>query len=226
MISPKEANMRNLQYSILSLVLLCLVSGFAVANDDGTEYYSSSYEASYEGPGTDDTGDTFLTTLFAEDNGFAGNSFDVQAYTPLTIVGFDINLQIGDPNHTIDVWMREGTADGFEMVAAGWTLLGSDVVVPAGTDLPTHVNVGGLYMEAGDTVGFVITTQAYTGIRYTDGGPNTYTNSDMGIVTFRGLSDGFPSGSVYAYRAWNGTVHYDYGTAIEHETWGSIKATF
>ncbi len=222
----RGANMRKLRFFVLSLALVGLIWGFAVANDDGTERYSTRYAASYEGPGTDDTGDDFLTTLFASDNQFAGNSFDVGAYTPLTIVGFDINLDTGLPNHTIDVWTRDGTADGFEMVAAGWTLMGSDVVVPAGANLPTHVNVGGLYLDAGDTVGIIITTQENTDFRYTNGGPNIYTNSDMTIVTFRGLSGGFPPGSVFTYRTWNGTVHYVYGTALNRQTWGSIKATF
>ena len=222
----KGVIMKKLQYIVLSLVVVCLVSGLAIANDDGTENSTPSYVISNVGPWTDDTGDDFLTTIFASDNQFAGNSFDVGALTPLTIVGFDVNLDTGLPDHTVDVWTREGTADGFELNAAGWTLLGSDVVVPAGMDLPTHVDVGGLYMDAGDTVGIIITTQGNTDFRYTNGGPNTYTNSDMQIVTYRGLAEGFPPSSVFTYRAWNGTVHYIWGTALERNTWGSIKTAF
>ena len=222
----KGVTMKKFHYLVLSLVLVCLVSGLAIANDDGTENSASSYVVTYEGPGTDDPGDAFLTTMFASDNQFAGNSFDVGALTPLTIVGFDINLDTGLADHTIDVWIREGTADGFEQVAAGWTLLGSDVVVPAGMDLPTHVNVGGLWMDTGDTVGIIITTHENTDFRYTSGGPFPYENSDMRILTLRGLAAGFPPASVFTYRAWNGTVHYIYGTALERETWASIKAAF
>ena len=218
--------MRRLQVCILSLALICLVTGFAVANDDGTTSSLSTHETSFESPGADSTGDAFLTTLFASNNQFAGNSFDVHANTPLTIVGFDINLDTGFSDHTIDVYYRDGTADGFELSAAGWTLLGSDVVVPAGMDVPTHVNVGGLSMDDGDTIGIIIITQRETDFRYTDGGPSIYINSDINILTFRGLAGGFPPSSAFTYRAWNGTVHYDYGTALVRDTWASIKTVF
>ena len=213
--------MKILSFAVLGLV--CLVSGLALATDDGTD---CSLETNPGAAGTDAYGDAWLTTLFAWNNGFAGNSFDVFASTAITIVGFDVNLAVGEPSHTIDVWMRDGTADGFELSASGWTLLGSDVVVPAGADLPTHVDVGGLFMDSGDTVGFIITTQENDDIMYTNGGPNDYSNADIAIRTFRGLSGGFPPGGAFTYRAWNGTVHYLYGTALVRDTWGTIKSTF
>ena len=209
------------------LALVCLVSGLAIANDDGTTGSLQTYEPTQGGHETDAYGDAFLTTMFASDNQFAGNSFDVGAYTPLTIVGFDINLDVGIANHNIDVYYRAaGTADGFEQSPGEWTLLGSDVVVPAGMDLPTHVDVGGLFLDTGDTVGIIILSHEATDFRYTGGGPNTYTNDDIGVITYRGLGAGWPPASVFTYRAWNGTVHYIYGTALERETWGSIKTVF
>ena len=206
------------------VVLVCLFSGLAIANDDGTTDTIEGVPG--HGGCTDGTGDDFLTTLFASDNGYAGNSFDVGAYAPVTIVGFDINLEAGIATHNIDVYYRAGTADGYELNPAEWTLLGTDNVVPAGDNLPTHVDVGGLFLDTGDTVGFIIITQEYSGIRYTNGGPNTYTNSDIEIITYRGLADGWPPSSAFSYRAWNGTVHYVYGTALDRTTWGSIKSTF
>ncbi|MEN8208948.1 MAG: hypothetical protein ABFR50_06830 [Candidatus Fermentibacteria bacterium] len=212
--------------TLVFLVLMSLVSGIALASDSGAESTLLTFEA----PSTDDTGDTFLTTIFASDNNFAGNSFDIMALTDLTIVGFDVNLATNLPNYTVDVWTREGTADGFETSAAGWTLLGSEVVVPNGVDVPTHVNVGGMGILAGDTLGVIITAQEAVsgtgGFSYTNGGPNYYGNGDMDIMTYRGLSDGFPPGNTFEYRAWNGTVHYNYGVALANETWGNIKAAF
>jgi len=217
--------MRKMFLSILAI--LCLTSGIALASDSGA---SGSLSAPYENSGTDDTGDDFLSTLFANDNNYAGNSFDISGITPVTVVGFDVNLDVILANYTIDVWYREGTADGFEQNVTGWTLLGSEVVVPAGADNPTHVNVGGLMIGAGETYGMIITAQEAVsgtgGFMYTNGGPNTYTNANMEIVTYRGLSEGFPPASVFTYRAWNGTVHYDYGVSLESSTWGEIKATF
>ena len=208
------------------IVLVCLFSGLAIANDDGTTDTIEGVPG-HGGHGTDETGDAFLTTQFASDNQYAGASFDVAAYVPVTIVGFDINLDVGIANHNIDVYYRAaGTANGYEQNPAEWALLGSDVVVPAGMDLPTHVDVGGLFLDTGDTVGFIILTQEATDYRYTNGGPNTYNNADIEIVTFRGLASGWPPSSTFEYRSWNGTVHYVYGTALERTTWGSIKATF
>ncbi len=223
---PEEVNMRKLIVTIVSLSLISLVSGYALASDSGSE----PSMLTFEGPNTDDTGDAFLTTLFAQDNNFAGNSFDIIALVDLTVVGFDCNLEANLPNYTVDVWTREGTANGFESTATGWSLLGSDFVVPAGVDLPTHVNVGGLIMAAGDTVGVIITAQeaisGQGGFMYTNGGPNSYGNADMDIYTFAGLGDGFPPASVFQYRTWNGTVHYDYGVALDSDTWGRIKGAF
>ena len=218
--------MRKLLSPLLSLALICLVSVYAFASDSGVE----NSAATLESPGTDETGDAFLTTLFAQNNNFAGNSFDIEALTPLTVVGFDINLAANLSTYTIDVWTRVGTANGFEQNASGWTLLGSEVVTPAGSDLPTHVNVGGLFIDTGEIYGTIITAQeAISGIGgfcYTNGGPETYENSDMAITTYRGLSDGFPPPNTYEFRIWNGTVHYDYETSLSNSTWGNIKIEF
>lgn len=218
--------MRKLLVSLVSLTLISLVSGYALASDSGAEPSLLTFES----PHTDDTGDTFLTTLFAQDNNYAGNSFDIIALVDLTVVGWDVNLAAFLPNYTIDIYTREGTADGFEGSAAGWTQLGSDYVVPAGADMPTHVNIGPMEMAAGDTVGVIITSPEAIGgtggFMYTNGGPLYFGNGDMDIWTWRGLAEGFPPGNTFEYRAWNGTVHYDYGVALEQDTWGRIKATF
>ncbi|MCD4701368.1 MAG: hypothetical protein K8S24_05865 [Candidatus Aegiribacteria sp.] len=219
--------MRILRSCALMLVLAFLFQGSALAvTDSGAESSSTSCFA----PNTDDTGDGFLTTIFAQNNNFAGNSFDIIASTDLTVVGFDVNLDTNLPSWTVQVWTRAGTADGFEQSATGWTLLGTDVVVGAGSDLPTHVNVGGLSMLNGETVGVIITVveavASVGGFFYTNGGPNTYSNAEMSVITYRGLSDGFPPGSVFTYRAWNGTVHYDFDTALDQESWGFIKTDY
>jgi hypothetical protein len=205
------------------LALVCLVSGLAIADDDGTTGPVNAYERSHGDYGTDAYGDAFLTTQFARDNGFSGNSFDVYALTPLTIVGFDCNLDAGPTD--VYVYYKMGTADGFEQSTGDWTLLGSESVVGAGPDLPTHVDVGGLYIDTGDTYGIIITETA-SAMEYTNGGPLQFSNADMRIETFRGLSTGWPPPNVFSYRSWNGTVHYVYGTALDHDTWGAIKATF
>ena len=206
--------------------LACLLAGSAFAvTDSGVPNGTPG-----TGHGVDGTGDAGLTTQFASDNNFAGNSFDVGAYQQMTIAGFDINLAQNVTEYTIDVYYREGTAYGYETTADGWTLLGSEVVTPNGVDVPTHVDIGGLTLDAGDTVGFIITAQeAFSGnggFSYTNGGPNTYSDSYIEITTYCGLPDGFPPASTFEYRSWNGTVYYWIGSALERASWASIKVGF
>lgn len=213
---------------VLVFALACLVSSSAFAVTDSGAECSPPAGGVH---GFDGTGDAGLTTQFASDNNFAGNSFDIQCTQQMTIAGFDINLDNSVlTEYTIDVYYRTGTAFGYETSAAGWTLLGSEVVTAAGVDVPSHVNIGALTLDAGDIVGFIITAQEAAsgtgGFMYTNGGPNTYSDAYINIVTFCGLPDGFPPASTFQYRSWNGTVYYWYGTALDRRTWGSIKVGY
>lgn len=180
--------------------------------------------------GVDSTGEGELTTQFNENNNFAGNSFDLEAIVDIVVVGWDINIDTVVPLWTVHVYWREGTAIGFEQTTAGWTHLGVDSVAGNGANQPTHIDIGGLEIASGDLIGIMITAEEAVsgtgGFFYTNGGPTTYSNSDLSLTTYNGLADGFPAGSVFSYREWNGTVHYDYSTAIAQSTWGTIKATF
>lgn len=215
--------MRKLLLGMLTLALACFGTGYALATDDGM-YHGPSGEPG--GTVLREYGDGSLTTMFASDNSHSGNSFDVEALTDLTICGWDCNLEPG--MWTIEIYTRNGTCDGYEQIASEWTLLGTDLVTSAGNDQPTHVDVGGLSLSAGQLVGVIAHCLEYGGFNYTNGGPLVFTNDDMSITTYRGLSDGWPPSSVFTYRAWNGTVHYNYdgGTPVESSTWGQIKALF
>ena len=211
----------------LVFALACLVSGSALAvTDSGVEVAPGGGSH-----GVDGTGDAGLTTQFAQNNNFAGNSFDISALQQMTIAGFDINLATNLPEYTIDVYWRTGTATGYETSASGWTLLGSEVVVPQGVDVATHVDIGGLTLDAGDTIGFIITAQeaisGTAGFNYTNGGPGTtWSDTYIEITTFAGLGAGFPPTQVFPGREWNGTVYYWYGTALDRTTWGAIKVGY
>ena len=212
---------------LFPVLIVCLISGVAFA---GTDSGAAGFPPAGRLPLTDDTGDSELTTLFAQNNNFAGNSFDIIADTSLTVVGWDCNLGPDAPSYTIHVYWRVGTANGFELSTAGWNELGSEVVVGAGVDVPTHINIGPLEVPAGTTYGIIILGEECVsgvgGFYYTNGGPNTYTNDDLTIITYRGLAAGWPPASAFTYRAWNGTVHYNWGvTPLARDTWASIKAT-
>jgi hypothetical protein len=152
-----------------------------------------------------------LTTIFASDNSFAGNMFDLQASVPLTITGFDVNLDAG-ADLTIEVYYRIGTSVGAESSAAGWVLMGSATVTSQGADNPTHVNVGGLALNPGTVYGIFVYQASYdtnnVSMLYTNGGPTTYSDSYLSLTT--NCAKGTPAftGTTFFPRIWNGTVYY------------------
>jgi hypothetical protein len=160
-----------------------------------------------------------LTTIFAHNNAFAGNTFDLTPTSNMTIDGFDVN--VGEFNTTgggagatatIAIYWRNGTSNGFQDSSAGWTLLGTANVTSQGANNATHVPIGGLSVTAGQTYGIYVDLQNYSGgaltFLYTNGGPSAYSNTDLALTTFYGKgSPAFASGT-FTYRQWNGTVYY------------------
>ena len=157
-----------------------------------------------------------ITTIFAADNAFAGNTFDVEVLggTALNVVSFDMNIEVGasPPDKTVTVYYREGTSVGVENDPLSWTMLGSESgITAAGTDVPTPVAVGGLTMEPGQVYGFYVDLTSYDGgdaMLYTNGGPNVFSNPDIQVTTNTGQAAPAFSGSFFP-RQWNGTLYYE-----------------
>jgi uncharacterized repeat protein (TIGR01451 family) len=152
-----------------------------------------------------------LTTLFGGGNSFAGNTFDLVPAVNMTVTSFDVNLDPPGTPTTMAIYWRTGTASGFESDPAGWTLLGTAVVTPAGLSLPTPVPIGGLVLTAGNTYGIYVDVQSYpsTSIQYTNGGPTTFSNADLELTTYYGKGNPAFTGASFFPRQWNGTVYYD-----------------
>jgi hypothetical protein len=152
-----------------------------------------------------------LTTLFATDNNFAGNTFDVVASNPVTLTGFAINLSNPGSTSQIDIYYRIGTAVGNESSPSGWILLGSDSsVVSNGVNVPTPVNIGGLALVVGQVYGFYVDVASYpsANLQYTNGGPTVYSNADLSLTTNNGKGNPAFSGGNFFPRQWNGTIFY------------------
>ena len=168
-----------------------------------------------------------LTTQFAQNNGYAGNTFDLVAATPLTIDSFDVNIEkVVEATHTVDVYYRLGTAVGNEGNFSAWTLLGSDTnVIPQGLDNPTPVNVGGLSLTPGQVYGIYISLSSYGDGRlvYTNGGPTIYSDANLKLTTNTGEGDPAFSLKIDS-REWNGSIHYtlDSNTIPTLNEWGMI----
>lgn len=172
-----------------------------------------------------------VTTLFTSDNQFRGNTFDVVSTDSIVINSFDCNLTNAGAVESVTVYYKLGTSVGFEANAAAWTLLGTDTnVVSNGQDVPTPVNVGGLTLDAGQVYGFYFDLDSYvdgadagpgfdsntdgaTSLRYTNGGPNMYSDGTVTITTNSGQGDP-PFGAIFFPRQWNGTIYYELANTV------------
>ena len=153
-----------------------------------------------------------LTTLFASNNGSAGNTFDLEVLNPqgVEITGWDVNLDTSHPTDTIDIYWRVGTSVGHENNPTGWMLIGSDAgVVSQGTDVPTPVDVGPLELSPGVYGIYVDWASTGAGVFwYTNGGPTVFANADLSLTTNTGEGGGAFTGGSFFPRQWNGTIYY------------------
>lgn len=166
-------------------------------------------------------GDSNLSTLFGANNSFAGNMFDVTAFSELTINGFNINLSNSGSQETIEVYYKLGSHVGFESNANAWILLGTTLVTSAGEDNPTLVPIGGLTLPPGQVYGIYVNLASYGNgaiIGYTNGGPTTFQNDDLQITTGVGKGNPAFSGGTFFPRQWNGTIFYSVGDPCLSDT--------
>jgi subtilisin-like proprotein convertase family protein len=154
---------------------------------------------------------TFIGTTFNDNNGFAGNMFDVSNISsgPIMINSFDIHLGSGaGTNHTVAAYSVLGGYAGNETNAAVWTLMGDVAVVSAGPGNPSAMPAGGLTIQPGEVYGiYIFQTDGGADIDYTNGA-NTYADANVQIET--GLGRGTPiwTGGIFNPRTWNGNIHY------------------
>lgn len=156
-----------------------------------------------------------LTTLFASNNGYAGNMFDIEPKLSLPeIWAIDVNVSsVGEPLE-IEVYYKLGTCVGYDRDPTAWTLLGTFHGTSAGQDLPSYIDMAGNGKPwiAGQLYGVYIHLENYSIIsgilRYTNGGPNVYENDELRLTTYYGKADPAFYGTTYKFRQWNGTIYY------------------
>lgn len=190
----------------------CMPVLFAV-NDDGSA--SSQGQAKTLTVATKAPGQ--LTTLFASNNGFRGNMFDIEPITDITeITAIDVNVDPAGLATNVDVWYRMDTCVGHDLSPTGWMLLGSGTGTAAGVDLPTFIDLAGngVSFAAGGTYGMYVDITNYPspGMNYTNApGPQNYSNAELSLTTYYGKGDPAFTGSTFSTREWNGTVYYEAG---------------
>ena len=158
-----------------------------------------------------------VTTTFANNNGQAGNMFDIVATNPVLINDFDCNIDSG--NWTVQVYAVTGGGswNPVSTNSSAWTLLGSASVSSAGVGNATNLGLSlGHLIPAGATQGFYLTVTTGTGFNYTNAPTpvGTVAASDSNIEILVGAGKAINFGSTYTPRTWNGTVCYTPGTGI------------
>ena len=195
--------MPKLSHLLIAAVLLSFSSGLTgqVAQDSDMMRVSQPQgSAALLSPPVLPTGS--LTTLFAGNNNFNGNMFDVLPTSKITITSFAINV---DTSLTAEVYYKLGTSVGFESNPGAWTLLGSAFVTSLGTNVPTPLPVGGLTLTPGQRYGFYVTLTG--GVMNYTNGTTDYSNSDLTI--YHGTGKQYPFGNTFTPRIWNGTIFYN-----------------
>ena len=86
---------------------------------------------------------------------------------------------------------------------------------PRASNQPTHADIGGLSLAEGETVGIYYYSATYPvgRVAYTNGGPTLFSNDELELTSYRGIGTPRFGGSTFFPRQWNGTVHYEFGTA-------------
>ena len=158
-----------------------------------------------------------VTTTFANNNGQAGNMFDIVATNPVLINDFDCNIDSG--NWTVQVYAVTGGGSWSPVstTSSAWTLLGSASVTSAGVGNATNLGLSlGYLIPAGTTQGFYLTVTTGTGFNYTNAptAVGTVAASDANIQVLVGSGKGSNFGSTFTPRTWNGTVCYTPGSGI------------
>jgi hypothetical protein len=165
-----------------------------------------------------------FTTLFASDNHFAGNMFDLRATDPggLVVTGWQVNIGDPLPQETpvnVTIYWRTGSYVGATNSQEGWNELGSATVLSRGQNRGTPVPVGGLELPYDQTIGVYVLLTDYIddfppptvpAMYYTNipGAPSTF--DDGSLVLTGGVAKGVPpfTGDTYANRMWNGGIDY------------------
>ncbi len=172
---------------------------------------------------------TRLTTTFASDSRYAGNTFDIVPSRSIELTGIDVNVDSPGAATTVDVWYKSGTSVGFENTAGAWSLLASGAGTSAGTDSPTFIDLpgaAGTVFGAGQTYGIYVNVTSYpaTACRSTVGGPSTYGGGyfDAMSLTTNTAQDAPAFSASHYPQIWNGSVYYK-TVALVPEDYGTIQ---
>jgi hypothetical protein len=159
-----------------------------------------------------------LTTTYAATNfclnsaatGYSGGvMFDIVATNTITITSFDTHI-FSAGTFAAKIYYKNGSHVGSENNPAAWTLLGTTSVTSTGYGNPAPVNIGGLTIYTGQTVGVYLIVD--TGLNMMTTGTQSYSNGDIQINSGIAMCSTVEyDPGYYLEYIWNGTVYYDLG---------------
>jgi Zn-dependent metalloprotease len=164
-----------------------------------------------------------LLTPIDDDNGFAGNVFDVTAAANKTITINTVSMVIISGTQA-EVWYKPGGYGGINVTSSvGWTKLGSTVAItPAGSGALTTLPLStSLTIPAGQTYGLMVVCDGSN--RYTNGtgvGNLRAQSPDLSIFEGHGGSGfGGTFNFINSPRTFNGRINYTVETEILSYSW-------
>ena len=167
-----------------------------------------SSTTTYYAEGRSVTSDSLPTTFAAGAFPMNGNMFDITAKNPVLILYF-----YGHPvvNDTIEIYFKRGSYVGFETNPFAWTFIGSDTVVAQPFGIPTIIPIiVDVFIPAGGTVAFYITTNGGSNLRMTTGtNEGNVFVEDASIQVREGITNSYPFGPNFTPYIWNGIVRYE-----------------
>jgi hypothetical protein len=146
-----------------------------------------------------------LTTRFDGTSSGNGHMFNLRPQTDLVVSGFDVHLS-GTMVFDLEIYYKVGSYYGYQQQPEAWTLISSQSVTGAGNNNPTHIDIDGLLLPAGETYGIYIYCSNSYSIRCNYGSP-IYNDDYLSISGGASFQAYF--GYNYSSRTWNGTVHYE-----------------
>ncbi len=157
-------------------------------------------------------GKDILSATLPSNNSREGQMFDLYADNPVTIQGFDINI---DANPSVySVYTRAGSFTGFELSEAGWTLLTSFTITGNGVGTPTRIPVKlNQPIAAGQIQSFYITNELYNSVvGYRNGtaqGAVWVQDNNLRLLQGVGINNIFTGGgNIFSPRCLVGNIHY------------------
>jgi len=163
--------------ALAALLFLCM-AGIGIARvdrcDDGPGISVNSQPST---PSTLALGS--LTTTFTGDYAYAGNFFNITTASDMKITGLDLNLEYYGNSCDLELYVKDGTSEGFEYNSTLWTLEQTATIIAQGYGLSSHWDLSSWtkVFEAGKTYGICIYLSNYENttrrVRYSYGTPTT-----------------------------------------------------